>query len=508
MISWQKYSKFLYIPALFLGSAGLTVGLISGQWSSLSLGLLIAGAILFLGWLLLLVITSKDFWQKRSTRTGTQTLITTIIVLSVIGLINFLALRYPYRVDLTENQIFSLSPQTERLLTNLSKPVKVWIFSSRGISANEEELLANYQRKNPQFQYEIVNPEKKPNIAQEFKKLADDNLSRVYLQYGDKKQPLKTISEEESLTEAKLSNAIETAKTNRTLTAYFLQGHGENAIKEPQGGLVQAVNSLEAKGYQVEPLNLVERSTIPNNADVIIIASPKRKIFPQEVTALKNYLEQGGKILLMIDPQTETGLEPLLTPWGVKLDNRIIIDASGAGEIIGLGPASPIITNYGNHPITRDFANGISIFPFARPIATVPIEGIEAVSLMITNDKMWAESDLNDQNLQFNPEKDLAGPFDLGVALTGKKGKLIVIGNANFASDGLFEQQLNGDIFLNSVQWLASGETATLSIRAKEPENRRINLNPLQANAIFWIAMVVMPLVGFTLAGLTWWQRR
>ena len=127
---------------------------------------------------------------------------------------------------------------------------------------------------------------------------------------------------------------------------------------------------------------------------------------------------------------------------------------------------------------------------------------------MITNDKMWAESDLNDQNLQFNPEKDLAGPFDLGVALTGKKGKLIVIGNASFASDGLFEQQLNGDIFLNSVQWLASGETATLSIRAKEPENRRINLNPLQANAIFWIAMVVMPLVGFILAGLTWWQRR
>ncbi|MDJ0563768.1 MAG: Gldg family protein, partial [Microcystis sp. M49629_WE12] len=184
MRSWQKYSKFLYIPALFLGSAGLTVGLISGQWSSLSLGLLIAGAILFLGWLWLLVITAKEFWQKRSTRTGTQTLITTIIVLGVIGLINFLALRYPYRVDLTENQIFSLSPQTERLLTNLSKPVKVWIFSTRGISGNEEELLANYQRKNPQFQYEIVNPEKKPNIVQEFKKLADDNLSRVYVQYG------------------------------------------------------------------------------------------------------------------------------------------------------------------------------------------------------------------------------------------------------------------------------------------------------------------------------------
>lgn len=508
MIYWQKYSKFLYIPALFLASAGLTVGLISGQWSFLSLGLLIAGAIVLLLWLLTLIFLYKNFWQKRTTRAGAKTLITTLIVLTVIGLINFLAVRYPYRVDLTENQIFSLSPQTERLLTNLSKPVKVWIFANQGISQGEQELLANYQRKNPQLQYEIVNPEKKPNIAQEFKKLSGNNLARVYLQYGEKKQPLKTISEQESLTEVKLSNAIETAKTNRTLTAYFLQGHGENAIKNPKGGLVQAVNSLEAKGYQVEPLNLVERSTIPNNADVVIIASPKRKLFPQEVTTLQNYLNQGGKILLMIDPQTETGLEPLLNAWGVKLDNRIIIDASGAGEIIGLGPASPIITSYGNHPITRDFANGISIFPFARPIATVPVEGIEAVSLMITNDKMWAESDLNDQNIQFNPEKDLAGPFDLGVALTGKKGKLIVIGNASFATDGLFEQQLNGDIFLNSVEWLASGETATLSIRAKEPKNRRMNLNPLQVNAIFWMGMVVMPIVGFTLAGITWWQRR
>jgi ABC-type uncharacterized transport system involved in gliding motility auxiliary subunit len=511
-MQWQIYQKFLYVPSLIFLSAGLVMGMISRQWLPAPIALITTGLIILLTWLLLAL--PRGFWQKRSTRAGTNTLLTTVIALTIFGLINFLAVRYPVRIDLTEKQLFSLSPQTDRLLKNLQQPVKVTVFVEGGNSPIDRELLDNYQRENPRFQYEFIDPEKKPNIAEEYQKLSNNTLYKAYLQYGDKKQPIKTVDTQESLSEAKLTNALETARSNRTFTAYFLQGHGEHIIKDPQGGLVQAVNNLEGKGYQVEPLNLVERSTIPDNADVIIIPGPKRKLFPQEVKALQEYMKKGGKLFLLLDPKTDAGLYPLLQEWGIKLDNRLIIDGSGAGNLIGLGPASPIITSYGNHPIAGDFGNGISVFPYARPIATTPVEGVEAVALLMTNDKMWAESDLSSPNIQFDSGKDVAGPFDLGVALTrGGKGdtkesKIIVIGNSTFATDGLFEQQLNGDIFLNSVEWLTSGNNATLSIRAKEPENRRINLNPLQANAVFWLSIAVMPLLGFTLAGVTWWRRR
>jgi ABC-type uncharacterized transport system involved in gliding motility auxiliary subunit len=88
------------------------------------------------------------------------------------------------------------------------------------------------------------------------------------------------------------------------------------------------------------------------------------------------------------------------------------------------------------------------------------------------------------------------------------ESRLVVLGNSNFATDGWFEQQLNGDVFLNSVSWLTKRDEQALSIRPKEQKSRRINLTAFQAGILGWSALVIMPLVGFTTAGLMWWRRR
>jgi ABC-type uncharacterized transport system involved in gliding motility auxiliary subunit len=136
---------------------------------------------------------------------------------------------------------------------------------------------------------------------------------------------------------------------------------------------------------------------------------------------------------------------------------------------------------------------------------------------------MWAESDLKAEEIKFDASKDIPGPFDLGVALTRQlneeidknqpkksESRMVAIGNSTFATDSLFQDPriLNGDIFLNSVQWLASDDEQTLSIRPKEIKNRRINLTPLQAGIIGWMSSVIMPILGLVIAGVTWWRRR
>jgi ABC-type uncharacterized transport system involved in gliding motility auxiliary subunit len=84
----------------------------------------------------------------------------------------------------------------------------------------------------------------------------------------------------------------------------------------------------------------------------------------------------------------------------------------------------------------------------------------------------------------------------------------VVIGNSTFATDGLFAQQLNGDVFLNAVNWLGQQDDATLSIRPKEVTNRRIAMTVQQQVGLGLFAVLVLPLVGFALAVVMWIRRR
>ena len=518
MAKARKYWQLLFIPGLILLVAGLVAGLVSG-WLPLYIGLAVAGGVILVLWLGLLLSASRGFWGRRSTQAGTNALVATGAVIVILGLINFLAVHYSQRIDFTENQLFTLSSGSQQLVQNLSQPLKVWVFE-RNINPVDQELLENYQRNGP-IQFEVVDPQVYLGLAQQFNV---QSVGEVYLEYGDKKQLVQSLSQTERLSEIRLSNAIAQIQSDRTLSVYILQGHGEPELQATEGGLSQAVAGLEGQGYQVEALNLAERPSVPKDAAAIIVAGPKRKLFAGEATALKNYLNGGGRLLLLIDPETDPGLEPLLQDWGVELDPRLIIDASGTGNVIGYGPATTLITNYGNHPITEEFANGISVYPLARPIGTVKKQGIEAVALLITSDRSWAESSLQEEEVTFDPQSDVKGPLDLGVVLTRPsataaedspdnnsekaESRLVVIGNSAFATNGWFEQQLNSDVFLNSVDWLANDEEQTLAIRPKEPKERRINLSAAQAGMIGWLALLVMPLLGLIAAAIAWWRRR
>jgi len=673
---YLKYLKYFYLPGVFLIVAGAIAGITSGVWSSLYLGLMMAGAVFLLIWLTWLVSNTPNFLTRRSTQAGTNVLVGTIAMLVIVGIINFLGFRFSSRIDFTDNQLFTLSPQTQEIITNLKKPLKLWIFDSPP-DPGDQDLLNNFRRYNTNFSFEFVDPDQKPSLVKTFNVKSQGD---VYLEFGDKKQLVQTLinfNRREPLSEIKLINAIEKIQRDRILSVYFLQGHGEHPLNTTKEGLSEAVNNLENKGFKVNPLNLVENSAIPDNTNAIIIAGPKRKLFEQEVATLQKYSDQGGSLFVMIDPETDPGLDPLLKQWGVTLDPRIIMDLSGAGSLIGLGPAAPVITTYGEHPITQEFGNGMSIFALSRPIATVKTPNIVAVTLLEASDKMWAKKELTGEELVFDPKQDIVGPFDLGVALTRTEdpnqkvtpspspatspspetsdkespkvqpsaspsvtpsiapsptvsptvspsplispnptpsispspiispsptplvspspqpssspqktgfnrspfsaklvsyaiaqaspeisptpsvspspsptpvpspsltpspnssvnpspspsvipsssavsptetkktekitSKMVVIGNSTFATNQWFGEQLNGDVFLNSVQWLAATDEQPLSIRPKEPKKRRIILNGLQASLISWLSLVIFPLLGIGLAIATWWRRR
>lgn len=505
--------KILLLLGLALTTAGIVVRLLEDIWSSTVGILLIAGFILLLVWFLLVNRQKDSFLNRRSIQAGTNAILSTCALITILGLINFLAVRHSLRLDLTENQLFTLSPQTQTLVENLSQPLKVLVFEPRS-QAEIEPLLENYQSYNDNFQYEFVDPDIEVGLREEFKVRSRGD---IYLEYGDKKQLVQTFDGNftNSISEVQLTNAIERIQRDRTPLVYFLQGHGEAEIEGDDSSLSLAVKSLSDKGYLVKPLNLATSGKIPDKPDVIIVSGAIRALFPEEVTLLQNYLKDGGSLMLMLIPNTNPELTPLLEEYGINLDDRFVIDASGAGNVLGFGPAAPLITTYGDHPIVKELGNGISIFPESRPITITPIESITATPLIITDTATWAEQNIATAEITFNESEDIPGPLNIGFAFTRNQSveetaesRLIIFGSSTFIINGWFEQQLNGDIFLNAVNWLAREDEQTLSIRPKEPQNRRINLSPLQAGILSWTALGIMPLLSLILASMVWWRRR
>lgn len=501
-------TKIIFFISITLCVAGIVAGFITANWSTVPIILLISGLVLFILGLWLWGSKYK-FWQKRSTKQSAGALSTTVIVLIVIGLINFLGIRQNIRWDLTENKLFTLSDQSKTVVQKLEKPLEVLIFD-RNNNSELENLLLNYRRQSKQFKFKFIDPEQQIGLAKQY---GVQSLGEIYLQYGEKKQKLNTnnTAADQPITETQLTNGIEKIKRDRHINIYLLQGHGEASLKSGRDSLAQAVKNLKDKGNNVQELNLASSGTIPDNANLIIISGATRKLLTAEVSSLQKYLETGGNLLLLISPNTDIGISPLFQEWGIELDNRLIVDSSGAGRVMGFGPAVTMINNYGDHPITASFRNGISIFPESRPIKTLDKEEVESIPLVITSKQTWAENDLTRDEITFDSTEDISGPLNIAIAFSRKQPKpsrLVVFGSSTFATNGWFEQQLNGDLLLNSVSWLIGEDQETLSIRPKEAANRRINLSSGQTVLISWLALRIMPLLALITSGFLWWKRR
>ena len=565
--------KFFTYTLLFAAPCLIIIGLSSGyvllDWGPIPVGFIIGGVVCFLLWLIVQESSGEGFWGKRSTEAGANAALSTISLLIILGMLNFFGARYSYEIDLTENQQFSLAPKTKQVVKNLPSTVKIWVFT-KAPDIQTKELLAKYRRiSDDRLIIDFVDPYEEPTLANKFEVR---NIGDVYVssQDGELREFVQSVNPETVLREEQLTNTLLRLIGDRR-KVYFLQGHGERSLDPRGGSISKAIASLQAENLAVEPFNLVETKTVPEDANLVAIIGPKRALAPGEVRALKAYLDRGGNLLLAIDPSTDPGLDSLLEEWGVEIDETLAIDGTGNGRAFGLGPAAPLITNYGEHPISQDFENGYSFYPLARPIQINETEGIEATPFLITNEPSWAETEPDSPTLSFDREKDRSGPLYLGVALnrgdsqvstssetlqteetetvseteeieetetteeleeevetetlseteeieetetteetaaeTLPEARMVVFGNSEFTINGLFELQLNGDVFLNSVNWLSGQQKELLSIRPQESTNRRILMMPIERRFVE-LTLILLPILGFGLSFILWLQRR
>jgi ABC-type uncharacterized transport system involved in gliding motility auxiliary subunit len=226
----------------------------------------------------------------------------------------------------------------------------------------------------------------------------------------------------------------------------------------------------------------------------------------------------GGHALLMLDPvlkmgkeetQENPGLEKMLASWGVTMDKDLALDTSGVGQIFGLSEVIPLVTSYESHPIVRDLKETATAFPLARTLDVKSGGGAE--KLLSTSDNSYATSNLSSAEIRIDPKKDKKGPLTLAAAgsvKTGpKEGRFVAVGSSNWVANNILRFNGNRDLFLNMMNWLSSDEDL-ISIRPKEPEDRRLMLSRKQMSMIFSSSVIGLPLIVIAAGMMVWWKRR
>ena len=445
-----------------------------------------------------------------------QLVLVSVILLATFIMMMALVKRYNSRWDLTQDKIFSLSEPTEKLLEELSsEPIDVMAFYPHEDEARRglEVFFKQCELKHPAFKYRFYDPDRVPSLAKEYH---IKDIYTVVIRYAGRQERV-LLPNEESFT-----NALLRLAHPKRFEACFVTGHGEPLLSEEnRTGFKMFRQALEDNSYGVHEI-ILDRDRVPELCQMAVVAGPHRNLSDNEFRILSRYFREGGSLLLLIDPMEEgegKSFEDFLAGFGVELGRDVVVDK--ASRMVGGDFLIPLVNGYNNaHPITQHF-NQPTFFPVARsvrPTLDDKDEGRRVEVLALTTSGSWAETDLKAVErgeASFDQNRDLAGPFPIAASVESKPdanalqgGRMVVVGDSDFVSNGYFELSGNRDFALNSIQWL-SRDDRFIQIRPRGAEFQPLYLMDRERTILFGAAVGGLPLFLLGLGSYqVIWRRR
>lgn len=487
--------------ARFVGTAGIAMLIagylrysIQGELLTFSKVVLVVGTLLLLASIVIGFGSILRFFSKRSSQQGTNTTVLGVAVIAILVIVNFVGFRHHKRFDLTTEKLYTLSDQTKQIVGGLQKDVTIVHFDKSPNTALDDQM-AEYTSLSRHLKFQNVDPDQKPEIAQEY---GATRMGDVILASGPRKEHLESgVPSEQDIT-----SAIIKVTQDKLKTVCFVTGHGEKSLSDSgESGYSHVDAALKKENYVTKTINLVSENGVASDCSVVVVAGPTQQFFPQEAEMLNKYLSGTGKGLILVDPQTDPKLGEVFQAWNTNVGDNVVIDASGVGRLFGAGPAIPLVTNFGDSPITKNFAGMMTFFPLARTVSIADNAKTDpqAVEFLKTSPRSFTVANLKQgrNEVTYDPKTSTLGPLSLGVAASrkaagGGEARLVVIGNSEFAANPYSGQQKNGDLFYNTINWLAEDENL-ISIRPKSQTNRRVTLTEGQASALRWLDLFILP---------------
>ncbi|MDH3402055.1 MAG: GldG family protein [Acidobacteriota bacterium] len=481
-----------------------------------------------------------------------------VLAAALLLLVNYFGWKYHQRFDWTESAIYSLSEKTENVLAALDRDVDVVVFMEPGEQLYQpvKELLARYEAASPRLTVREVDPSRNLAEAQSLvDRYAIDSVNVIVFESGGDRRLVEAqdlaeydysglqFGQGPRMTgftgEQSFTSALVELGGGARPKVLFTTGHGELQLGDFSPAGLSAVEDLLARdNFEVESWASLGQTAVPAGTQLVVIAGPTGNFLPPELAALTEFLKGGGRLLVLVDPTlaaggglVETGLGPFLDNFGVTLGDDIVVDP--ANPLPFFGADTIYVNNYGSHVITRSLGQTElpTILSLARSVSAADgVEGFDVAELLMTTDEGWGETDLAELGRVEKEEGDLEGPVSLGVAVSAVAEsagapaepaagadeeaapppageRLVVIGDATFATNGQLQNVGNLTLLANALNWLAERESL-VGIAAKTPESVSLMLSAGQMRRIFWLSVAGLPALVIALGVFVYRRRR
>lgn len=456
--------------------------------------------------------------RRSHRRLRLQNVLFVLLVLGLVGMLGWLSQTWRYTADWSQAARNTLTAKSRDVLDIVDGTIRMtaYVGPQPVMRRSIRDLVERYRRAGASVELEFVNPETNPGLARE---LGIRRGGELIVRHGEREERLQRISEQS------ITNALARLTRDSTRWVVFLQGHGE---RKPHGDanfdLGRFGERLGQRGFQVQTLRLAQMPHIPDNTDLLVIASPRSAYLPGEMALVRQYVRDGGHLLWLSEPARsdagqarEERLPGLATDLGIRRRDGVVVDAGA--RLFGTDtPDFAVVDDYGDHPVTAGLEQ-LSLFPQAVALEAAGTRGWSHTGLLRTRAESWTETGPIEGEIDFDASAGEArGPLTLGFA--GRRGpsqsgdepapvgqRIAVIGDGDFLSNAYLGNGMNLDLGMRLVNWLV-GDGGHVNIPPDTAPDARLDLPWAAVVALGFGFLLVLPLALLATGLVIGWRRR
>ena len=458
---------------------------------------------------------TREQFGTRSSKMGSYSFFLTVVVLAILVTVNIALSFLPdsyVQEDLTANQLYSISSQSKVMLSSLEEDITIyWVVASGEEDEYVEKLLHNYEDYSSRVTVEKKDPDLNPDFTNNY---TDETIynNSVIVECGDKYRYISYqdmyetssmsyysmySSADEFAGESLITSAISYCTTEELPVIHILEGHGETELTE------SFQEALERENLETETLSLLNSETVPEEVSCILVNAPSTDISETERDMLLDFMERGGRVLIISGTAEEEqlpNLKSVMENYGISVLEGVVVEENTDNYVYGnpvlLMPEmnSSDITD----PLMED--NYQVVVPVSKALdVSEASEDVTVTSLLESSEESFLKDEGYDIETYEQEEGDVQGPLTLAALVTkdledDQQMQLVWIASSMMLEEAYnaYSSDANEDFILNVLEMMCEKDDS-ISVRSKSLTNEYLTISTADSSMIKVATMGMIP---------------